>query len=143
MSQASLTYHRAYEKKNKARINKVQRERYAVNREYCLTQDKKYAIVPTQRFTMARSNAKRMILEWTISKEEYLRLLNEGCFYCGKNLVGKETGTGLDRIDNSEGYTNENVLPCCGDCNKGRGDRWSVDEWQVMMFSLLGLRGIR
>lgn len=57
---------------------------------------------------------------------ELLRFLRKGgCSYCGH---GFENDLGLDRIDNSKGHQRENVLRCCGDCNRVRGDRFSLDE---------------
>lgn len=38
------------------------------------------------------------------------------CDYCLAPL-GKY-GVGLDRINNSKGYTIDNIVPCCGNCNK-------------------------
>jgi 5-methylcytosine-specific restriction endonuclease McrA len=38
---------------------------------------------------------------------------NGTCHYCGNKIIG----VGLDRIDSSIGYTIENCVPCCKDCN--------------------------
>lgn len=47
---------------------------------------------------------------------------------------------GMDRIDNNIGYTYNNVLPCCGTCNKIRGDRLTVDEMKYVMEKLIEYR---
>ena len=50
------------------------------------------------------------------------------CHYCGKspNKPHRKCETflynGLDRVDNSVGYIESNVVPCCYICNKMKGD---------------------
>jgi len=91
------------------------------------------------RFTSARYEATEFNRVWFITLEEYTRLLNEGCFYCGNDLLNL-IGVGLDRIDNKEGYTNENTLPCCGQCNKMRNNVLTVEEMQGAMLRVLEIR---
>lgn len=78
------------------------------------------------RFTTSKLRAKDRQLDWTLSYEEYENFIKQTCFYCQNKISG--TGTGLDRIDNSKGYIINNVLPCCGTCNRIRGDTVSVEE---------------
>lgn len=56
-----------------------------------------------------RSNKKGF--EFDFTREEFEAILGLPCYYCG----GKTTG--LDRVNNSRGYTWENVEPCCFHCN--------------------------
>lgn len=66
-------------------------------------------------------------IEFSIPKEEFRRLTKEDCSYCGtppaairkssKSLAPGYVYNGLDRADSSEGYTLDNVVPCCGVCN--------------------------
>jgi hypothetical protein len=62
-----------------------------------------------------------------ISKEEYLDLIKDGCFYCDRDLF-RFTGHSLDKVDSDRGYVIGNVLPCCGDCNSLRMNILTVDE---------------
>ena len=64
--------------------------------------------------------------EWSISKEQFRHLTKQNCQYCGCEPSREQTaqycnGTyiynGLDRVDNSKGYTIDNVVPCCTTCN--------------------------
>ena len=48
-----------------------------------------------------------------IDKEFFIKLINSDCYYCGK-----ENCRGVDRVNSNEGYTPENVTPCCGICNR-------------------------
>ena len=47
-------------------------------------------------------------------------LAEDCCNYCGSSLP--KVGIGLDRIDNTKGYTKDNVSPCCSKCNKMKSD---------------------
>ena len=55
---------------------------------------------------------------WSITEEQYLHLNSQPCRYCDGPLGG---GIGLDRLNNSLGYAVDNVVPCCGPCNVGKG----------------------
>jgi hypothetical protein len=73
-----------------------------------------------------------------LTYEEYEEITKDDeCFYCGGTLG---LGGGLDRIDNSKSYTVENVLPCCGSCNRLRSDCLTVDETIVMIDTLRLMR---
>lgn len=87
---------------------------------------------PKVRFNGAKCHAR---YPWSITFEQFSSLLSFGCFYCGKSTA-EETGSSLDRIDNGGAYSIDNVLPCCGKCNKTRGDRYDVQEMIVMINAL-------
>lgn len=70
--------------------------------------------------------AKKIKKEFTLTNEQSLILFKSDCFYCGeepKNGTYKNTETrnflfqGIDRVDNTKGYTPENTVPCCRVCN--------------------------
>jgi hypothetical protein len=95
------------------------------------------------RFNSSKSVAKRKGLEWNLSFSEFSLLTEKECFYCEKPLNDIVAGSGLDRIDNERGYTLDNVLPCCGNCNKTRNNIYTVEETKVMIMALLDLRRTR
>ncbi len=62
------------------------------------------------------------------------------CHYCGASLIwlkydlskenpNRKSGYNFDRRDNRIGYSVSNLVPCCGDCNRTRGDRFSYEEF--------------
>lgn len=61
-----------------------------------------------------------------LTKEQVKNLIESDCYYCGgepSNNIGLHRGIrflyqGIDRLDNTEGYTSDNVVPCCIVCNK-------------------------
>lgn len=63
------------------------------------------------------SRAKRKGFD-IITKDEYDSIfsLRPTCTYCKAAL-----GSGMDRIDNSKGYTLDNIAPCCSECNYMKG----------------------
>lgn len=76
-----------------------------------------------------RTNAvhgRRGIKEFSLSKKDALKLFSGNCFYCGrlpskikkdKIYYGEFVYNGIDRKDNSKGYTLDNCVSCCEFCN--------------------------
>lgn len=61
-----------------------------------------------------------------LKEDEFRKLTKENCHYCGKepsNIWKKKLYNGfyiyngIDRKDNSKGYTIDNCVACCGMCN--------------------------
>jgi len=104
----------------------------------------KYRSKPSNRWSFAKKENKRRNFEFLIPLEEYILLISKKCFYCNDKIgcVSKETGIGLDRINNKKGYTLNNVVPCCGDCNYHRQDTWTVEEAKIAINAVLQFRGI-
>lgn len=74
----------------------------------------------TARFGMLCKGAKIRDLSVGFDKETYATLVaGRACHYCGGSLP--ETGGGLDRKNSSVGYSVENCVPCCRNCNSIRG----------------------
>jgi len=95
--------------------------------------------LPHFRWKVAQDSAKRRGYELSITEEEYGKLISLNCHYCDHSLR-EEVGSGMDRIHNDVGYTLTNVVPCCATCNLGRGDRFSYEEWGVMIKALMHFR---
>jgi hypothetical protein len=92
------------------------------------------------RFMYAKNSAKSTNKPFLIPEEEYCRMIASGCHYCQRKI--KDFGIGLDRINNDKsiGYTLENVLPCCGTCNKIKGIALTVEETEVAIKAVLKFR---
>lgn len=93
---------------------------------------------PKRLFSKSKLIAKRRKLSWDIEFKDYLDLRARKCYYCNENL--NETGIGLDRIDNSLGYSLKNVLPCCRNCNLVRHTILTVEETVIAMKAVLEYR---
>jgi hypothetical protein len=83
--------------------------------------------------------AKNRNLSVDISFERFKELRAGGCTYCEGSLPKR--GAGLDRIDNSLGYLESNVVPCCTDCNQLRQDKLTPEETKELIQRLKELRG--
>jgi hypothetical protein len=82
-----------------------------------------------------KGGAKSKKLEFSLNKAEFRNIISQDCHYCGTeprlvdwnrfSAVRKYKpsdlqdiyANGIDRKDNSIGYTSENTVPCCPDCN--------------------------
>jgi hypothetical protein len=62
---------------------------------------------------------------------------------CTNGSRGIYTYNGIDRVDNSKGYTPENTVPCCKICNKikGTGDvqtfKQTLKNWVKQAYQTL------
>jgi len=82
----------------------------------------------TYLFNMYKGKTKNKLkLEFELSKEEFKILTKKNCYYCNtepkqvcftENRKNKYIYNGIDRIDSNKGYEINNVLPCCGFCNR-------------------------
>ena len=52
----------------------------------------------------------------TIDFDTFSTLVQSPCYYCGHS--NPDETNGIDRMDNSAGYTNENCVSCCWTCNR-------------------------
>jgi hypothetical protein len=80
-------------------------------------------------YTRYRRNAFTRGLSFDLSHEEFYRLTNQNCYYCGitpqqvmtkAHYVSQYIYNGIDRVDNSQGYFLDNCVACCGTCNKAK-----------------------
>lgn len=55
-------------------------------------------------------------IDFELSREQFQILTDSNCHYCWKKNDDFNKN-GVDRKDNSLGYTMENVVPCCAECN--------------------------
>jgi hypothetical protein len=79
-------------------------------------------------FSKYKTHAKNRGHIFTLTREYFESLLFNNCVYCSDPTTNTQTSwvdsfsyNGIDRIDNTLGYTNENVVTCCGFCNKAKG----------------------
>lgn len=77
-----------------------------------------------------KAAAKKRGHEYKLTEEQFKEITQKDCYYCGakpnnisyhKQSNGTYTYNGIDRVDNTKGYTMDNVVPCCKDCNGAKG----------------------
>lgn len=86
-----------------------------------------------------KSSAKSRNLEFSLTDDEFRKLVTEDCYYCGSAPSNfPQTGqfsrskgvyfSGIDRVDNEVGYIIGNVVSCCQICNKMKLD-WTQEQF--------------
>ena len=93
-----------------------------------------------------RASARDRNLSFEITKDQFFSLTDSNCFYCNskpssvrknKNDSGDYQYNGIDRIDNTKGYTLDNVVTCCKICNYAK-NALSVNEfksWAINIYN--------
>lgn len=86
-------------------------------------------------FICARNNAKKRGIPFQLTQDEVTAYGTQPCHYCGtikSNRIILSNGefwyNGIDRQDNTRGYTLKNCVPCCKLCNHFKGKR-TVNEF--------------
>jgi len=93
-----------------------------------------------------KNGAKSRGYSFELTQEEFVFISSSYCHYCGaepsnvKEMYGDTfVINGIDRMDNTIGYTIGNSLPCCSICNRAKGILsyddflgWieAIKEWQ-------------
>ena len=80
-----------------------------------------------------RRNAKLREVVWGLSKELFQSLVHQPCTYCDYH----DDLCGIDRVDNSKGYSSENSVPCCRWCNWGKNERTleEFNDWVRRLYA--------
>lgn len=142
-------YFKIYRKENRERNNQKQKERRKLQtseqkesfkvkyKEYY--EKNKYNI--SFRWQHAKKTATRRKKIFLLTLEEYSKIIENKCYYCDDYLkLHNETGSGLDRIDNTVGYVINNVVSCCGNCNLIRGNILTVEETKIAIAAVIKYR---
>lgn len=100
-------------------------------------------------FISLKANAKSRNIAVELNEEQFYEIAKENCFYCNSGPTEKNGPkkwqasvklNGVDRVDNSIGYTVDNSVSCCYDCNRIKSDFTKQDflnhitkiyEWSI------------
>ena len=126
----------------------LQRESVSERQMYVWLTDSDRAV--RRIFQHYASCSKRQNREFSISLDFFAQAIKSPCKYCGakpgnlmvfksasfyKQRTKVEEYNGLDRVDNSKGYTLDNVVPCCAACNRAKRSM-SVSEFSTWIHRL-------
>ncbi len=110
--------------------------------------------------TIYRNYFKRAIeknLEFNLDRIAFEKLILDKCYFCGtepQNMIslghtgnstnGQIKRNGIDRLDNSKGYTLENSVTCCTRCNyaKHTTDLQTFVKWSENLYLNLKQKGL-
>lgn len=91
------------------------------------------------RYALLKAKCKHRRIPIYITLAEYQRLIEgKNCTYC-RCPIGK-SGSGLDRRDNTMGYTPTNAVPCCYRCNVMKADL-TLEEFYEQCERIVDYRG--
>lgn len=94
-----------------------------------------------QLWSKYRKSAADRNKSWCLSEADFKNLLSGNCHYCGVKPSQKRLDVhnnrppflynGIDRIDSKGGYVYENVVTCCGFCNRAKSQYSAIEfiEW--------------
>jgi hypothetical protein len=84
------------------------------NKEKILADDRYYrTFVPRGKYICYKKSSRRLGRIFTLTFEQFNTFWKAPCTYCGEPIKT----IGLDRVDNTIGYTFDNVVSCCKMCN--------------------------
>lgn len=93
---------------------------------------------------LSRSHSNHRGIEVTMTLEEFLDIIAiHKCHYCEDDVIfhkhsrdseGNHLSRAyqLDRKENSIGYTKDNCVVCCWECNRLKSDRFTYDEFILL-----------
>jgi len=108
---------REYQRKRRKNIEEKKKDNEK-NKKYRKTKRGRYIVFLNR---VKRRNDKNKSF-CNLTENQHDMLINMKCFYCNKYHKNKNY-CGIDRIDNNKGYTLENCVPCCQDCNSMKEDK--------------------
>jgi len=87
-------------------------------------------------FKQIKRQAKVRGYFWDLTRKDIKDITKQDCCYCGvspkqrcksNHNNGDYVYNGIDRVDNSKGYTIDNIVPCCFQCNAAKRAYTSED----------------
>lgn len=92
----------------------------------------------SRRYSQLLRKSRIKNIECLITESELDSIVSKGCYYCGSQRLSY--GHGLDRLDSTKGYTVDNVVGCCGYCNKLKMEQLTPNETLEIVKKLKELR---
>lgn len=105
-------------------------------------------------FISYKNNANKRNIKFLLNKEQFIYLISQNCYYCNIapfkiwNSLDKDCTdewqkecliiyNGIDRINNKNGYTIKNSVPCCYICNSSKSNRELIEfkEWVIKIYN--------
>lgn len=111
--------------KDPDKFRAAQRKRYLADPDKCREYQRTCL---SARLYMIKYNARDRGYEFALSDSEAKSLVGGACHYCGH--MPEDRLNGIDRVDNKKGYTLDNCVSACAECNNGKGCLDAVTFWQ-------------
>ena len=137
--------HIEWRKENKEELKEYRQDYNLENSNEIKDSRKTYAQSPKGRFGTYKHAAKQNKRSFELTLVDHFipgapnTYWQKPCTYCDDAIAT----VGLDRIDNDKGYTVDNVVPCCVDCNLTRQDRWTHEEMKIIGPAIAKIKKLR
>jgi hypothetical protein len=128
---------RKYWNGHKVERHVVARKYYASHREEHAAREVRFRQTVKAQWRAMERSARIRNLPFAVSFETFCALRELPCDYCNATLP--DTGYCMDRMDNSLGYVEDNLVPCCPDCNYLKSNHISYDEMKKLMLNRMPL----
>lgn len=107
----------------------------------------KYAVIINKIYNNYKASAKRRKINFDLVVSEFARMISLPCYYCGasksnlrsvkfSNIKVSMRYNGIDRVDNTKGYTSGNIVSCCITCNQAKSAK-TIHEWNQWIIRLV------
>jgi hypothetical protein len=120
-------YNKKYNLKNRDRLRKKKLEYYYLNKDKMDSNTKEYRKSDKYWYLCYKRKCDSKNELFDFSELEFKIFTNKPCYYCNR----KFTRVGIDRVDNTIGYTKDNCVPCCKQCNISKNNL-SLDKFYEM-----------
>lgn len=80
---------------------------------YCRECQTAKRTTPAKKFEEYQKRAATNNMAFGLTLQDFIECAASSCTYCGDQLEY----AAFDRIDSNGGYTHDNVVPCCDECN--------------------------
>ncbi len=114
------------------RCKECQRAYSKANPAGRLAADKKYREKPEVRYKKYKASAESRGFKWNLTRDQFMKHWQKPCTHCGDAIAT----IGLDRIDSSIPYQDDNIEPCCAKCNQMKSD-WSTVDWVAHLVKIV------
>lgn len=95
-----------------------------------------------------KKSAKERGHSFDLQLEDFINKVESNCYYCNSsreesiNFISnskdesyKYQYNGIDRVDNTKGYSNDNTVPCCTKCNLAKR-QMNISEFKQWIISI-------
>lgn len=76
-----------------------------------------------RKYKSYKQGAERRGYQFNLTFDKFSEYFQKPCYYCGNEIKT----IGLDRVDNSVGYVDNNIVSCCITCNKMKLSNSSIE----------------
>lgn len=86
-----------------------------------------FIAIKRKLFSQYKRHAIRRNYSFNITLNRFSEIIEQNCYYCGiepyQKMQSYKTDegfkyNGIDRVNNNEGYEENNIVTCCGTCNR-------------------------